>query len=191
MNPSQVLRVLRLGALIVFCTSAFAVSAMAYPDFGGCRSCHSNFRSGSPSKHDLHVAKINSCTDCHTNIGDTPKTNKSGNYANYSCNGCHELAGLATHHVNSGITTCNTCHSSVIGTSAGEQVLPYFYTNGRSSLVNTCRRDAANGGEDLDGDGTGLDNDGDLAYDVDDSDCNGIVAVDLPNWSALKSRYDD
>jgi hypothetical protein len=189
MRSMKMIDLVRLGALVVLSLSLFAGTAAAYPDFGGCSTCHGNFRSGSPSIHDRHTSVVNSCTDCHTSVGDTPKTNSSGNYATYSCNGCHPKGGLATHHVTAGITVCNNCHSGVIGTIAGENVLPYFYTNGRSGVVNTCRRNAANGGEDLDGDGTGLDNDGDGVYDVDDPDCAGIVPVNKSSWSTVKSRY--
>lgn len=189
MRSWNLLAMVRVGALAVLALALLAAPAMAYSSFGQCKSCHNNFRSGSPSIHDRHTSVVNSCFDCHESAWNSPATNSSGNYANYSCNGCHPKAGLATHHVNAGQTVCNDCHDDVIGTLAGEQVLPYFYTEGRSSLVNTCRRNAANGGEDLDGDGFGLDNDGDLLYDVDDSDCNGIVPTERRSWSTEKSRY--
>ncbi len=163
-----------------------APTAQAFPSSGDCMGCHSGFRSGSPSLHDYHTQHMNSCTDCHMSVGDTPKTNKSGNYGNYACNGCHLLEGLATKH---GAANCG-CHSGVIGASAGEQVLPYYYQGGRSTLVNTCRLDPNNGGEDFDGDGFGLDNDGDGAYDAGDPDCNGIVEVLAESWSTLKSLFE-
>ena len=115
-----------------------------------------------------------------------PATNSSGNYAEYSCNGCHLLPGLATKH---GESFCGPCHTAAIGTSEGEDVLPYFYVEGRSSIVNPCRVNAANGGEDWNGDGFGLDNDGDDVYDDNDADCAGIVPTQTQSWSLMKAMF--
>lgn len=183
----------RESVVTLFVTAFFlliAVDAMAWSDAGNClqSGCHDTFRSGSPSVHSLHVDNMNSCGDCHLGgINDNIKTNESDNYGDYSCNGCHELEGLATKH---GVSGCG-CHSNVIGMSAGENVLPYFYTEGRSSVVNTCRLNAANGGEDWNEDGFGLDNDGDGSYDASDSDCEGIVTDDVQAWTVMKALFGD
>jgi hypothetical protein len=88
------------------------------------------------------------------------------------------------------VSNCLGCHSGVVGTSAGEQVLLYFYTGGRSSIVNPCRTNPENGGEDWDGDGFGLDNHGDGNYDAADSDCDGIVPLTVEDWSTLKTLFE-
>ena len=176
---------------VLFAAVAFvgigAESAFGWGAVEECMGCHSGFRDGSPSLHSLHIDNINSCQDCHAaSVSDPLRTNESANYAEYSCNGCHEVEGLATVH---GDSFCGPCHTGVIGTSEGENVLPYFYTEGRSSVVNTCRLDPANGGEDWDGDGQGLDNDGDGAYDAADSDCDGIVETDESTWTLMKALF--
>jgi len=180
-----------VGCVVLCVALAFLVApqdVFAWGSVSNCMGCHSGFRSGSPSNHSLHTDYINSCGDCHSGgINDNLSTNSSDNYAEYSCNGCHQLEGLATVH---GSENCG-CHSDVIGTSAGENVLPYFYTEDRSSVVNPCRTNAANGGEDWNGDGEGLDNDGDGSYDAADSDCDGIVPTDAQSWSVLKALFGD
>jgi hypothetical protein len=188
MKASHLIKYLRLGAIVLAGLSLLVVTAHAYPDFGGCKTCHSNFRSGSPSMHDLHVDVLG-CFDCHKSIGDTPETNSSGSNANYSCNGCHPKAGLATHHVNAGQTVCNDCHASVIGTYPGENFLAYNYQDGRTDLLNPCRLNPANGGEDLNGDGHGLDNDGDGLYDANDPDCDKIIPVEQEAWGTVKAIF--
>ena len=153
-------------------------------------NCHSDFLDGNPSMHSLHQDFTNDCRDCHqSSLSTALNTNNSANYSEYSCNGCHLIEGLVTLHVNAGATTCTTCHSGVVGLSPGEQVLPYYYTGGRSSIVNPCRLDPASGGEDWDGDGLGLDNDGDGLYDSADSDCEGRVPVSNEDWSTLKVLF--
>lgn len=163
--------------------------AFAFGGVDSCMNCHTGFRDGSPSLHSLHTDVVNTCGDCHSgSFSDPLSTNSSNNYAEYSCNGCHEVAGLATKH---GAQTCggSSCHDDVIGAAAGEDVLPYFYVEGRSGIVNPCRANAANGGEDLDGNGRGLDNDGDGLYDADDSDCDGIVPNHEQTWSVMKALF--
>lgn len=183
-RTSIVFSLLAVTALLVLP----AGDAFGWTNVDNCLSCHSDFRDGDPSSHSLHIGVVNDCRDCHqSSISASLSTNNSENYAEYSCNGCHELAGLATVH---GQENCG-CHGGVIGQAAGEDVLPYFYTEGRSGLINTCRANAANGGEDLDGDGEGLDNDGDGLYDAADSDCDGIVPNDDQSWSVMKALFGD
>lgn len=163
--------------------------AAAYTSVSSCLNCHSDWQSGNPSPHDMHQDFTNSCRDCHaTSLSSALNTNSSANYANYGCNGCHLKAGLVTYHVNTEASSCG-CHNDVLGTSPGEQLLPYYYQSGRSSIVNTCRVNAQNGGEDWDGDGFGLDNDGDLDFDAADSDCEGIVPVTREDWGTLKALF--
>ena len=164
-----------------------ASQAWAWGSVSNCMNCHSGFRDGSPSLHSLHTDYVNSCQDCHQSSLSTPlSTNSSANYAEYSCNGCHYVEGLAIKH---GFDNCG-CHSGVTAPAAGERFLPYFYQEGRSGVVNPCRTNAANGGEDWDGDGFGLDNDGDDVYDASDSDCEGAIPVNEEAWGTLKTLFD-
>ena len=182
-------RWLMSGLITVAFVGLGATTASGWGSVDNCMGCHSGFRDGDPSLHDLHVDNINDCGDCHqASFGDPLSTNNSANYAEYSCNGCHTVEGLANFHINGGLSTCG-CHSGVAA-PASEGELPFFYTDGRSSVVNTCRRNATNGGEDWDGDGEGLDNDADGLYDVDDPDCAGIVPVDEHTWSTLKDLFE-
>ena len=174
-------------AVILFTNTS---PAFAWGSVDNClqSGCHSGFRSGSPSVHDVHTSFVNSCLDCHTGSTSNPlSTNSSTNYPDHSCNGCHLVEGLATFH---GQETCG-CHSGSIGTSEGEDVLPYFYVENRSSIVNPCRLDSSNGGEDWNDDGQGLDNDGDGLYDANDPDCDGIVPNHDETWSMIKALFGD
>ena len=153
-----------------------------------CVTCHTGFDFGFPL-HDLHAESTNDCQDCHfESTTDELRTNESRNHPDHSCNGCHLVEGLAAAH---GESICGPCHTALIGTSEGEDVLPYYYTGGRSSVVNPCRLDPDNGGEDWDLDGFGLDNDGDGLYDADDPDCAGIVDTEESTWSVMKALFGD
>lgn len=164
--------------------------ASAYTNVSSCLNCHSDFLDGSPSAHSLHQDFTNSCRDCHqSSLSTGLQTGNSANYADYSCNGCHLIEGLVTRHVNQSVSICTQCHSELVGTSGGENVLPYYYQGGRSAIVNTCRINPEAGGEDWDGDGFGLDNDGDDLYDAADGDCEGIVPVSNEDWSTLKTLF--
>lgn len=179
-------RWLTCGLVAIAVVGLGVTTAWGWGSVSNCMGCHTGFRDGDPSAHDLHVDNINDCQDCHqSSVFDPLSTNSSANYAEYSCNGCHTLGALANVH---GFENCG-CHSGVAA-PASEAELPYFYTDGRSSVVNTCRRNAANGGEDWDGDGQGLDNDADGLYDVDDPDCANIVPVDEHTWSTLKDLFE-
>lgn len=181
-----------LGLLVLVALLALgAAEANAYSTFTSCKTsgCHDTFRSGSPSVHSRHSSRI-SCDNCHSGSSRTPVyTNSSTNYANYSCNGCHDVRGLATFHAANTSNGCG-CHSGEIGTHPGENVLPYYYQAGRTSIVNPCRTNAANGGEDWDGDGSGLDNDGDGLRDANDPDCANIVQSWEATWGMVKAFFD-
>ncbi len=71
---------------------------------------------------------------------------------------------------------------------AAENVKPPYFTRADVRVTKPCVKNKANGGEDFNADGKGLDNDGDLAYDGNDSDC---AALPLPTraWSVLKGAY--
>jgi hypothetical protein len=177
---------------VALATVSGAGNALAFGTYGGgCgdSSCHGDFRAGgSSSVHSMHVDFTNDCLDCHKSIGDDPETNSSGNYAEFSCNGCHRLEGLVRFHVSKG-GSCTPCHSND-QPQINESTPPHYYQQSRSAITNACRVNTANGGEDYDGDGRGLDNDGDGLYDGDDPDCEGQVSTVEETWGTLKVLFD-
>ena len=187
MNPPRSSFVLVVAFAIL---GTAAGSARGWQAASECLDCHIDLGFGT-NLHSLHVDYVDDCQDCHqASTSDPILTNNSANHAEHSCNGCHQVAGLATVH---GEVSCGTtpCHGAIIGTAEGEDVLPYFYVAGRSSVVNPCRLDPDNGGEDWDLDGFGLDNDGDGLYDADDPDCAGIVDTQEATWSVMKALFGD
>jgi len=161
----------------------------------GCFQCHTGFFDRGPL-HDLHVGNsqmTSTCTLCHTSVGDNPHTGTSGTDASHGCNGCHAGAGLRLHHANAGAPAdgagrvCSACHIND-PTPPAESVKPPYYGRADVRIAESCRRGRAILGEDFDGDGRGLDNDGDLSYDGDDPDCAPIAGVES-SWSVLKGHY--
>jgi len=160
-----------------------AAGANAYPfyDDGGdaCVQCHDGFVERG-LLHDLHVGSsqmTNSCLLCHTAVGDDPHTDSSGDPNGLGCSGCHMGPGLRLHHLNADVPAgpvddlfCEDCHTDD-PIPPGEDVLPPYYVLASVNLTDPCETDPAFGGEDYSGDDFGLDNDGDLDYDIDDADC--------------------
>ncbi len=164
------------------------VSAFSYPMYMGCAMCHPGYQDQGPL-HDMHVGggqMTSNCLLCHINIGDSPRTYTSGDPDGQGCRGCHGVdngtsfewgAGLREHHRQSDITICLNCHSDSPSSILPENTLPVYY--GRPDVnVNYPCSSTTPGGEDWDGDGEGLDNDGDLVYDEGDPDCAGTGAGD-------------
>lgn len=134
------------------------------------------------------------CDICHSSGGRDPVFLNSSvggvGLEPIACVGCHGRnedatgigdrgAGLRQHHWNAGEQICAECHDDAdpsAFTTVGENVLPSYYAADTGDLytnkpTNPCN---PNGEENfsptiLDG----LDNDGDGAYDGDDSDCAG------------------
>jgi hypothetical protein len=182
----------RYGLLIsvVLIAVAFcAVQALAYSDTGGCRSCHPNFQGGpGNATHDLHVGATqmtNTCTLCHSSLFNAP-VDINNSTDGVSCVGCHIPEGLWEHHQAAGASGCS-CHQNW-PTPSPESTFPPYYGSANVAISNTCLTDPALGGEDYDGDGQGLDNDGDLLYDAADDDCTALP-VTKTNWSLLKALY--
>lgn len=174
--------------------------ALAYERYGatpsgaGCADCHPGFADRGPL-HDLHVGPArmtNNCLLCHTTTGDNPQTSRSGDPEGQGCRGCHGVnndtdsgwgTGLRAHHRNAGAPPdsdgrrCAMCHPFDPDASP-ENTLPVYYGRGDVGLYDPCAT-ATPGGEDWDGDGSGLDNDGDLGYEVADADCaaTGVAAA--------------
>jgi thiosulfate dehydrogenase len=84
-------------------------------------------------------------------------------------------AGLRQHHTNAGINACMVCHddaSPELYTPVGENVQPPNYFTPDDVFLNKPTDPCSSfGEEDYAGIWEGLDNDGDGAYDVLDSDC--------------------
>ncbi len=142
--------------------------------------------------HDVHRNTMLSgeCGTCHTSGGRSPvftySSDGGGGLSGISCIGCHgraedvrgigtEGAGLRQHHYRAGVTICFDCHDDAdpaAFTPVGEDVLPPFYANPGTNHPNiptdSCNSD---GSENFAGGPTGLDNDGDNAYDTADPDC--------------------
>lgn len=181
----------RCWALALLCafTLLGASGAMAFPDPADCSSCHGGFRDGNPSLHDVHRDFIPDCFMCHKgSTGAGVAINDSGSFAGHSCNGCHQEAGLVRFHILQG-ESCSPCHSTNQPVVA-ESDLPFYYLEGRSDIVNPCRVNSANGGEDWTGDNAGLDNDGDGMRDAADPDCTAIIPTIEESWSTLKTLFE-
>jgi hypothetical protein len=158
----------------------------------GCFQCHPGF-ANRDALHDMHVGNTqmtNNCVLCHVTIGDNPSTSQSG--AGVSCIGCHLAEGLRLHHqlaeapLDEAGRTCTGCHTED-STPVAESVEPPYYARADVSVKNPCAVATSNGGEDWDNDGTGLDNDGDLVYETEDTDC--ATPVWERTWGAIKKLY--
>ncbi len=88
---------------------------------------------------------------------------------------CGDGAGLRQHHQRAGITVCSGCHSDAVPanfTPVGESVLPpYYFTPDAAHPLKPTNSCNPNGEEDFDGTTEGLDNDGNLLYDLADPNC--------------------
>ena len=189
-----------LAALCVVFWSATATSYPVYRDTTNapsCYSCHNGFFERGPLHDGFHQGTsdmTNACRVCHTNTGDIPKTNSSGLDASHSCNGCHSGPGLRLHHAAAGAPAdsdglvCSDCHDSDPAPPYSEATLPAYYSRIDVNVKKTCTVASADGGEDWDGDGKGLDNDGDLAYEASDQDCTS-TPVEPISWGAVKAIY--
>ena len=183
----------------------FPAAARALPYYRyGCGDCHPGFVGEGPL-HEMHVgptAITNECMLCHWEepvAGDVVYTFRSGIEGGQGCRGCHGRdpgtpggwgSGIQALHdaVLGGI--CVTCHESPAPLLA-ESVPPVYYGRPDVALTNPCGADPRTGGEDWNGDGRGLDNDGDGFYDEADSDCvpmGGAPGAES-TWGRLKARY--
>jgi hypothetical protein len=165
-------------------------------DFTGPTSLKGSVFPGD-DKHRMHRSSSEmdaDCSLCHTSIGDDPFIGSSLGTANntgYGCVGCHGRledggndggtssgygAGLRQRHDNSGITSCAFCHQDADPanyTPVGEHVMPPYYGTVDSNVDMPCNAtQSAKTNENWTvGDFVGLDNDGDLDFDFNDSDC--------------------
>jgi hypothetical protein len=191
--------------LFVAIWSAVAIGYPRYRETGSttanpvpsCYSCHPGFFNRGALHNPLHVGSTkmtNTCTLCHTSTGDIPRTNTSGADPGHACNGCHTGPGLRLHHAAAGVPAdstgyvCADCHDDPAPPYSEALPFPPYYTRQDVNVKNPCVVDAASGGEDLSGDGKGLDNDGDQLYDANDTDC-GVVPTNSRTWGGIKSLY--
>jgi len=163
--------------------------------------------------HNLHRSTMLSgdCDACHqsgslfpTFIGDSAG---GDGLSSIGCMGCHGReedntaanpdfpngrgAGLRQHHFNAGVTGCENCHDDsnpATYTTVGENVLPDYYANpgtGHAAMpTDPC---TASGSENFAGAPFGIDNDGDLDYEMSDTDCT--TPVEGSTWGHVKALY--
>ena len=148
--------------------------------------------------HDIHRNTMlgGDCDTCHLG-GDFPVYLDSSDGGTgleaISCVGCHgrnedigndssstgRAAGLRQHHSKTGTTVCVGCHSDADQANyspVSEDVPPSYYFTPDSAHPNKPSESCnPSGEEDYAGTAQGLDNDGDLNYDGDDSDCATAV----------------
>lgn len=177
-RPRRALLVLAL--LVLGCYT----SSLAYEDYGGCASCHGDFRGSTSTKgtifpnnnnHDMHRNSSNmgtACNLCHFGSDRVPtfigKSNGTSNNSGLGCTGCHVSAGLRAHHVNNGVTECLDCHDAEV--APPENVKPPYYGTPDTKANNPGNTvQVANTNENWSvGDFLGLDNDGNNLYDLAD-----------------------
>lgn len=136
-----------------------------------CAACHGSsnnpvFISSSSGGNELPAL---SCIGCHGRTEDARKDNQTGVWGEVG-------AGLRQHHWNSDVTICADCHGDTNPTEfspVGEIVLPPYYANPGLNHpdipISACN---VSGSENFAGSSIGLDNDGDLVYDIYDSQCS-------------------
>ena len=148
--------------------------------------------------HTLHRNTMlgGDCDACHLSSGRFPvrldESAGGSGLAAIGCVGCHGRdednvvdnpsfpnglgAGLRQHHTNAGVDDCVRCHDDADPanyTPVGEQVLPPYYANpgtGHDLMPKSSCND--DGSEHFAGATIGLDNDGDLDYDMADAGCD-------------------
>lgn len=174
-------------------------------DEGYCSSCHPGFLGGrSDTTHALHTGNpdpvTGNCSLCHTGSGrDNPLIMWSAGDL-LGCTGCHGRDygetiqanyrgfptqgkakasgyGLRAHHAGAGVTVCADCHTDTV-TPVAENVNPPYYARGDVRLGGAPVDSCSNEDSGNDADSTGLDNDGDDAYDGADKTSPGNVCED-------------
>ena len=120
-----------------------------------------------------------SCMGCHGRAEDDTSANPevaTGGRSGYG-------AAIRQHHFRTGTTVCGDCHldaDPLDYTAVDESVLPVYYanpgTNHPDIPTDSCNGD---GSENFAGATVGIDNDGDLVYDMNDGDC---TATATPEW---------
>jgi hypothetical protein len=180
-RPIAIYCLLLLAGFVIGISDAAAYQRYeGTPASPSCSACHAGFI-GMGTLHSLHLGMTGTCSLCHTSTGDNALLS--------NCAGCHTGEGLRKHHASAGAPadsnglTCAGCHPGD-PLPAPENILPPYYSLANVSVKNPCEAQPGPPGEDFNGDLTGLDNDGDLAYDMQDADCSPLVkslTVTAPN----------
>lgn len=165
--------------------------------------------------HNLHRSTMLSgdCDACHLSSGRFPtmmdESAGGSGLDPIGCVGCHGRAednvagnpsfpfgfgaGLRQHHTNAGEDDCLGCHDDADPanyTPVGEQVLPPYYANpgtGHDMMPKASCND--DGSEHFAGATIGLDNDGDLEYDMADAGCDlSAVPVSHASGSLMQNH---
>jgi hypothetical protein len=147
--------------------------------------------------HDVHrVDMLNAdCDVCHGGLGGSRSpvsiytSNGGTGIPAIGCVGCHGRddgtgtvvgTGLRQHHYRTGTTVCVDCHTDANpanATPVGEDVLPPYYGAAAYPVpTDPCNLPADYNEGSYAATTLGLDNDGDLAYDENDSDCGAATA---------------
>lgn len=161
--------------------------ALAYEDYGGCASCHGDFRGSTSTKgtifpggknHDMHrnaAYMATACNLCHTGDSNSRvptfigSSNGTANNPGIGCSGCHEPTGLRKHHLVNGVSECLDCHVSDPAPPKEGTRPPYYGTVDTKANNASNTVPAANTNENWSvGDYLGLDNDGNNLYDLAD-----------------------
>lgn len=176
----------RLSALAasLFFVWAGCDTLRAYQDYGGCSTCHGDFRGSTSvkgtvfsggSNHEMHrnaAYMATACNLCHSGTSRTPvytgSSNGTANNTGLGCTGCHVASGLRAHHVIKGVTECYDCHTPE--TPPAENVKPPYYGTADTKVNNPGNEvQVALTNENWSvGDFVGLDNDGNGLYDLAD-----------------------
>lgn len=201
--------VLTITVVLASVWPAAAYDAYRMSGEADCWECHTTFRNEG-ALHELHVGAgqmTDTCRLCHTQNEDIPRIWTSGTTGGQGCRGCHGRddgsqfgwgAGIRKHHANAGVAAdsngefCVDCHTTDAPIPLGEDTLPVYYTRTDVNITDPCETSTGAGGEDYNGDGKGLDNDGDLDYDANDSNCGATAvsdAVILSAWGRVKTLY--
>lgn len=164
------------------------------------------------SVHKGHEDFLNGdCDACHMLSGKSPvylaSSGGGTGLAAIGCLGCHGRdegagvtgAGLRQHHFRTGQALCGNpfCHwdgDPAAYTPVPENILPPYYASpgtGHSNMPeHPCNLAGYGFSEDCLGSSLGgLDNDGDDAYDIADTDCAAVVPIEPSTWGRIKSLY--
>jgi hypothetical protein len=130
-----------------------------------CAGCHGRAGDGSPGEGTRgHGAALR---QHHWNANRNVVT-PGGLVNTRVCGSCHDQRA----DLGNGVTDANPANFTVVG----EQVQPTYYFEETGSFHPSIPDDPCNatGDEDFDGTTNGLDSDGDLVYDMTDTDCSGV-----------------
>lgn len=207
-TPSVVLVVIAfLGGLTFDPDTASAWARWRNNELGaGCNDCHGHWfdapyitpKGGTwpATLHGVHADfghMATECNVCHrTDDAWNPFLNSSTGTSTapaWGCGGCHGedhgfawpvSYGLTQHHISFAVgSNCDSCHHHQnLPTPLPESTMPVYYGLPDTNVTCPCNDDTDTS-EDWNGDGEGLDNDGDGLYDAADPDCAASCGNDI------------